>query len=94
MPPYKHTPQQSGSLKSAATPTARLVERANHCGDCDPYDVERSKLVDSLSTPWVNERGECSAGGGQQLEEVWEAFYFYNSGGVKVGKLLALSNSP
>lgn len=90
MSPQRHKSPRPGSLKPVATPTAQLRERAKHCSGCDLHNEQRSDLVDLVSTPLVDEPGVCSIGGGQQVEETWEAFYFYHTGGVKVSELSPL----
>eukprot|EP00903_Cladosiphon_okamuranus_P014876 g13775.t1 len=92
--PLEHTPPCSGSIKSVPTPPAPLGERTIHCGGgCNPREREKAKLLDSPSATCVNQRGlqVCSEGGSRQVEEIWEAFYFYHGGGVKDTFLATLS---
>ena len=93
MSPHRHKSPRSGSLSALVMPTA-LGERAKSGGICDPggngrnsFGAEASESLDSLSAT-------CSAGGSQKTEEIWEAFYFYHSGGVKVGCKAFGSRNP
>lgn len=88
LPTPKRKPQRSESLPLVASSTFARIETFERSRSGVASGTEGPKISESQSTSWDTKYGGVrSAEDGEQLEETWEAFYFYHSGGMKVGEL-------
>ncbi len=82
----KYKSQRSESLPSVASSPPPWIGTCNRGGSSSAHDAAAAIISDSplaqVEAPW----GGRWADNGGSLGETWEAFYFYHSGGMKVGE--------
>lgn len=85
---HQHSAQRSGSLPSDGMASPSQTEKnVKYDGDCNSNQKHNSTKVGSRSVALVNRPVVCSEARDGRQEGNWEAFYFYHSGGIKVGAL-------